>query len=209
MTHNKAAFTLAEVLITLGIIGVVAAMTIPNLITSYKIKAIHTKLLKSYSVIKQIDMMMKSDDLDAEMYMSNSNTPYSNVFIKYLTGATNCGSGYKNRCFSVWDTYINSRMSPALIDDGCLIGIDGVVYMFENMYASNSSDSLLWITVDINGYKTKPNEMGIDLFTFEYVNNSFKPLGAPGSNYAREPYDRTYKVINDPNYIKVVLKTLK
>lgn len=35
------AFTLAEVLITLGIIGVVAAMTIPNLITSYKVHVIH------------------------------------------------------------------------------------------------------------------------------------------------------------------------
>ena len=35
---RRAAFTLAEVLITLGIIGVVAAMTIPTLITSYKEK---------------------------------------------------------------------------------------------------------------------------------------------------------------------------
>ena len=35
---QKFAFTLAEVLITLGIIGVVAAMTIPSLIQSYKEK---------------------------------------------------------------------------------------------------------------------------------------------------------------------------
>ena len=36
MKRNKLAFTLAEVLITHGIIGVVAAMTMPSLITSYK-----------------------------------------------------------------------------------------------------------------------------------------------------------------------------
>ena len=209
MSRKFAAFTLAEVLITLAVIGVVAAMTIPNLITSYKIKVIHKKLLKSYSVIQQVDRMMKSDDLDAEMYMSNSKTSYVNVFVRYLSGATNCGHGYNNKCFSVWDTYIHSKMSPSLLDDGCIIGIDGVVYMFENMYTSIPKTPILWVTVDINGYKTKPNEMGIDLFTFEYVNNSFKPLGALGSNYAREPYNRTYKVLNDPNYIKVVLKTLK
>ena len=35
---NKKGFTLAEVLITLGIIGVVAAMTMPSLINNYKDK---------------------------------------------------------------------------------------------------------------------------------------------------------------------------
>lgn len=36
----KKAFTLAEVLITLGIIGVVAALTIPTLVNNYRKKAI-------------------------------------------------------------------------------------------------------------------------------------------------------------------------
>ena len=35
---RKIAFTLAEVLITLGIIGVIAAMTLPSLITNYQEK---------------------------------------------------------------------------------------------------------------------------------------------------------------------------
>lgn len=36
MLKNTKAFTLAEVLITLGIIGVVAALTIPGLITNFQ-----------------------------------------------------------------------------------------------------------------------------------------------------------------------------
>ncbi|MFI3300028.1 MAG: type II secretion system protein [Candidatus Gastranaerophilales bacterium] len=40
---KKRAFTLAEVLITLGIIGVVSAMTIPNLITNYQTEALERK----------------------------------------------------------------------------------------------------------------------------------------------------------------------
>ena len=46
-------FTLAEVLITLGIIGVVAAMTIPNLIQHYSQEATVNKLKKTISVLNQ------------------------------------------------------------------------------------------------------------------------------------------------------------
>ncbi len=48
---RRAAFTLAEVLITLGIIGVVAAMTLPTLVQSYKRHVVETKLAKFYSVM--------------------------------------------------------------------------------------------------------------------------------------------------------------
>ena len=50
---RKSAFTLAEVLITLAIIGVVAAMTIPTLIQNYRKKVIENKLVKVYSLMNQ------------------------------------------------------------------------------------------------------------------------------------------------------------
>lgn len=49
----KRAFTLAEVLITLGIIGVVAAMTLPSLVGNYKKKQAVTQLQKVYTVLNQ------------------------------------------------------------------------------------------------------------------------------------------------------------
>ena len=49
----KPAFTLAEVLITLGIIGVVAALTIPNLITNYKKHTVETRLIRFYTTMNQ------------------------------------------------------------------------------------------------------------------------------------------------------------
>ncbi len=51
--NAKAAFTLAEVLITLGIIGIVAAMTIPTLIQNYRKQVVETRLSKFYSVMNQ------------------------------------------------------------------------------------------------------------------------------------------------------------
>ena len=50
---RRVAFTLAEVLITLGIIGVVAALTLPSLVESYKKKVVATKLSKFYSIMSQ------------------------------------------------------------------------------------------------------------------------------------------------------------
>lgn len=47
------AFTLAEVLITLGIIGVVAAMTLPALVQNYKEQETVTRVKKFYSVFSQ------------------------------------------------------------------------------------------------------------------------------------------------------------
>ncbi len=58
---GKIAFTLAEVLITLAIIGVVAAMTIPNLIQSYKKSVIETRLAKFYSVMNNAIRMAEVD----------------------------------------------------------------------------------------------------------------------------------------------------
>lgn len=54
-------FTLAEVLITLGIIGVVAALTMPQLITNYKERQRVTQLKKAYSVLQQAFTMAVKD----------------------------------------------------------------------------------------------------------------------------------------------------
>ena len=51
--NAKGGFTLAEVLITLGIIGIVAAMTLPTLVQNYKKKELVTKLQKVYTVMNQ------------------------------------------------------------------------------------------------------------------------------------------------------------
>ena len=52
-TCKNQGFTLAEVLITLGIIGVIAALTLPAVITKYKKQATASKLKKAYSELSQ------------------------------------------------------------------------------------------------------------------------------------------------------------
>ncbi|MDR1327638.1 MAG: type II secretion system GspH family protein [Heliobacteriaceae bacterium] len=65
----RKAFTLAEVLITLGIIGVVAALTMPVLITHYKKNVLITRMKKFYSVLNQaVNMKIAQDgELDGSV----------------------------------------------------------------------------------------------------------------------------------------------
>ena len=62
--HWCGAFTLAEVLITLGIIGVVAAMTMPALIENHKKTEYSSKLKKFNSVMQQAILMSEQDNGD-------------------------------------------------------------------------------------------------------------------------------------------------
>ena len=56
------AFTLAEVLITLGIIGVVAAMTLPTLIQKHQRLVLETQLKKTYTTFSQGIQKAMADD---------------------------------------------------------------------------------------------------------------------------------------------------
>ena len=86
MWGRKAAFTLAEVLITLGIIGVVAALTLPTLIQNYQKRVYVTQLKKSVSVLSNgFKLMMAHDgvtelkDTHAFSDMSGNNPAFNNA----------------------------------------------------------------------------------------------------------------------------------
>ena len=70
---QKIGFTLAEVLITLGIIGVVAALTLPTLIQNYKNQEVESKLQKIYTVMNQAIAMSEIDNGPKEHWNHNSN----------------------------------------------------------------------------------------------------------------------------------------
>lgn len=63
---RKSAFTLAEILITLGIIGIVAAMTIPTLMTKYAKQRTETQLKSFYSRINQTLKMSAAENGDID-----------------------------------------------------------------------------------------------------------------------------------------------
>ena len=79
---RRYAFTLAEVLITIGIIGVVAAITIPTLITNYQKKVTVNRLKQTYSIIEQAVKRSEAENGDISSW--DFNMPSDERFEKYL-----------------------------------------------------------------------------------------------------------------------------
>ena len=234
LTKMRFGFTLAEVLITLGIIGIVAAITIPNLMTNNKAKKLRSQFLKSYSVISQSIKLMQNDDisLDPSTY-SNQNSFYS-TYKKYFNVAIACGvtsihegKSSSSLCYSRGDTEykaLDGKSTPPYnrFDDGQFILQDGMLIMLDNPY-NNASNVNLWVSVDINGKRNGPNRLGVDVFTFVMGDNeALLPMGANGTpitnldNYCNPKYVNTQsgmacaqKAMSDSDYFKKILKEIK
>ena len=164
---SLAAFTLAEVLITLGIIGVVAAMTIPTLVANYQKKETVTALKKAYSQLSQAVKMSELEngdkeywnyDLPAETFMNTYLKPFlkdveqtngfdihKTINYKYLNGDR------------ITESSVNDKNNSVIkLSDGTIIFVDGW---------SSGENTGRGILVDTNGFK-KPNILGRDLFAF-------------------------------------------
>lgn len=185
MKKNKA-FTLAEVLITLGIIGVVAAITIPGLIYNYKAHRLQSQFLKSYSTLQQVFKQMEADDISLDPSTYPTGTFYK-TFGKYLQAPTYCYRNTKNSaCHSgtstgkQYKTY-DGKATVAFnwFDDGQIALQDGTLIMFENYTNINQ----LWLSVDLNGFNNPPNRWGYDLFTFEFLDGELRTMGDKQTKY--------------------------
>lgn len=197
LTHSiffKAGFTLAEVLITLGIIGVVAAMTIPNLITEHQKRTTVTKLQRAISVINQAYKMSFDDvgepssayEIRAEEYFNTYWAPYIKA-LTYCTKPKDCG--YNS---DIPFTYSNGAKCPtALIAESLrttFYTADGFLYIIfvgGGTATPGETASLDWVWVDING-GSKPNRFGRDVFFLQRLpdGQGVQPYGRKSSDNA-------------------------
>jgi prepilin-type N-terminal cleavage/methylation domain-containing protein len=169
---KKNGFTLAEVLITLSIIGVIAALTMPTLVVKYQKLQTVTQLKKVYSVLNQAMRLSEVDNgdyagwdttLSAKDYNEKYWLPYFRV-MKICDTYQDCGytSGYP------WfgsNGVVNSTaaVSPSLRTT--FITAEGILYSIW-MYTSSVGNVSHYIVIDLNNSKP-PNQYGKDVFWFE------------------------------------------
>ena len=224
---KKCAFTLAEILITLGIIGVVAALTMPALIANHKAVTLKSGLNTAYSLIGQAIERMRADGIELSAGAFSANT-FKDEFIKYFEIITDCGSvmtPHKNNfpCAGVSspsNIYKNFSKKTAIsmdyLNDGQFILKNGVQIFIEDPAVSLKSRRI-YITVDINGSGKRPNAWGQDLFTFQILDNGkLLPMGAEGTKFydendtycSKESSENingigcTAKALSEPDYFK-------
>ena len=178
---KKCAFTLAEVLITLGIIGVVAAMTIPTLTTNYRHKALEAQFKKNYSILSQISGIIKYEynECNVEQTEEIKKTIFEKLNasgkIKYEGGGNSNNTippkNYKQYTFTGVEANDNLHMN-CLIGNKNYVGHWGADYLailndgsFIGICSHPSSAAGTLITIDVNGNKG-PNKFGHDIWGF-------------------------------------------
>lgn len=172
----KNAFTLAEVLITLGVIGIVAALTMPSLIASYKEKVLISQAKKSLSIVlNAVSTARAKDEVEnnGEIFLSsNTSDVTADVIFENMHVVKRC-KGYDSNCLKGYiikqdkarnDGYGNYEkptdpvyFSRAILADGSIIGIMQQKYpesSCQNYYTTWDKDADGNYILDASGNKT-------------------------------------------------------
>lgn len=202
-------FTLAEVLITLGIIGVVAAMTIPTLMNNIQDSEFHTAAKKAFSTISNATERIVYENSGTIWDNSSANSVIisknmADEYAKYFSFITE-DTNDKIQSQTILCYKSNYACMPPVSARYALLLKDGMTLKF---YSDQSCSNTLStgngarcgdVMVDTNGNKP-PNMYGRDVFDFFIVkdnNNNYKVV--PAGKDIDSGYDC---IVNSSDYTK-------
>jgi hypothetical protein len=202
----KKFITRREVLMTLGIIGVFAAMIIPDLLNIQEVE-LRSAWNKVYSEINQATIKLAAENggslkglwtVDA----SETHTSIMDNYSKHLNFIKKCEGGQAisspNQTDQCWHStsgdlvahFMNGTIltddyggnygyaSGGILSNGALV----LFWGYENITYCPYSPLITTIYVDVNGYKG-PNIVGKDIFRIYVLENSIKPYGTAGDTH--------------------------
>lgn len=194
-------FTLAEVLITLGIIGVVAAMTLPVLIQNYRKTVIVNSLKKNYSLINTASQksrqahgdipswegfvnpswwppLLLCENNKCDKFMKNFLSDVKTIKVFAARSNDNkklqfCGSSNLYQSFHKIGT-LGLPTGDGRINYSSALLPDGSCWLFLFTGTTDcniGTNKFMNIYIDVNGPNKKPNRLGIDTFMFDLLIN--------------------------------------
>ena len=189
----KKGFTLAEVLITLAVIGIVAALTIPTVTYNYQKKAQYTAFMKEYNTISEVANMAAGEESPSTWdYEGDLNDFIDEHLIPYLKVT---GRGEIDDYFSA-TTPVKMLNGSDFMTISDLCGVfdcsdafmlqDGSTFLVYTGAHSSANNKYVAITFDTNGLKG-PNILGRDMFYLE--------MGYYTENGIQKPY---VGLLNEP-----------
>ena len=209
MLKLQKAFTLAEVLITLVIIGVVAAITVPNVINNTNNEELVIKLKKAFSIFSQATDQIIMEEGPATEWATPRHI--YELYKSKLNIAKDCGTD--SGCISQGNfKLIGGSIDGANYDTASnvfkLVLSDGTQVIFNggskwcngyNNGENGTIDACSFILVDVNGEK-KPNTIGKDVHAFAIKENGLYPTGCDIDDLCSKNYSGfacTCKVLYD------------
>ena len=172
--NKKKAFTLAEILIAIAIIGVIGALTIPTVINNYQKKAYESQYKKGVNTLA--NGMKKL--LAQEGVYDLKETSMAACYKLTSPDKENCLKEISNKTFkiatdSITDTDLLNKLKKAHAAQSsnnpwdnvsyAFVTTDGIVYGFSNSAKTNGKDDGFYIVMDTNISKS-PNKKDKDLY---------------------------------------------
>ncbi|MDD3593652.1 MAG: prepilin-type N-terminal cleavage/methylation domain-containing protein [Candidatus Gastranaerophilales bacterium] len=186
-TNQITAFTLAEVLITLMVIGILAMVTIPGIMQAWEERVTVSKLKETYSTLQQAFKLAEIENGQPETWgfsYSNYSVTWDKM-LPYLKTSQNCkltagGCAADGIKLLNEKPYININSDNTwykfTLVSGVNIMSDRPSGQCTGSFYSDGQPSCFRLFVDINGLKG-PNQFGKDVFAFSMTKRGFIPWG--------------------------------
>ena len=166
----KKGFTLAEILVALGVVGVVSALTLPSLMDNSATAQLGPKLGTAVANFEQANSTMLMDyqsDYVTDMGLSISG--YLKELVKYMKGASYLGEAKDSSGSSYY--CIQTRDASNI----CVSATEGDVFTVDN---PPGGERLPHMVFTVNGVSIETARTGYDAFTFTFWNDgSLRPFG--------------------------------
>jgi len=189
--YNKSknpAFTLAEILITLSVIGILASITMPSLIQNTQEKELRTAFKKAYSDFAQVTKKVIQDNggTMVGICLNGDHDCLKNKYIAHLNIIKNCKNGeslgicwhdndgsskyLRGQPYTTW-----GNLAGFILNNGTLVRVWMVDPACKNQTYSPRGECAN-ILLDVNGFK-KPNTLGKDIFYLHVYEDCIAPWG--------------------------------
>lgn len=192
MRKNKA-FTLAETLVVMGIIGVVAALTIPNLSSSTANKENVARVQKAYSTINEAFERVQAEYgniqrwpwRDFEWNGNNDTDFFANRMSEYLKVSKNCARNANQGCMASSVKFLNGTSTTT---NGYFAVTDADTSAYKMILADGTGLAIMvasggiYMNVDIDGPRKGSGTIGKDWFGFIYNGSNGKIIPSNTSN---------------------------
>lgn len=192
LQNNKPAFTLAEVLVTLAVIGVVASLTIPPIVKNTQDAQLKAAFKNNFSTASQAVRAIAADNngtlkgslalLQPDNIVSGWSPYFKHVkTCQYQSGCWHAANDWKE----LDGDLINSTRDVGFITpNGALL-----TFSMSNTQCANFSYGTIqgkgicgYIVIDVNGFK-QPNTLGKDIYHMWVQEDRISPRGSQGDLY--------------------------
>lgn len=188
---NKSGFTLAEILITLLIIGVVASIIIPTLLQDSQDAELRTAWKKVFAEISSATARIASDNGGSLLNLcaidGTQHNCFKNYYLNYLSIVKSCNTGQTlGYCWhnnGEWKKLSGSTYTGWIDPAGIVLNNGALLYIRYQSPSCTYADGTVYmcgdIVIDVNGFKN-PNTVGKDIYGVYIQQNSIKPTGTQG-----------------------------